>query len=246
MSGFVYYIPQAAPPTPEQIQQLGLGYVFEQAQPVCRGTMRGPGGQGEGQVIGNERSTPINMIKFAENEQSWRQIHGTDTWVGYYRHRVPTPGTLARADQLNGIHVKLGDNNAWLIPIARGWIEEDNEPKYLEMLPSQLQLQDGHWTRGGTKPRYRQLQRIAAEYFDARVDAVPEGDDDEITLTFDLVDDAATSAVTAIQANYLVGATEVDELGLLDETTVVKVLEALIDIRGLLELQKKRHTASAG
>lgn len=250
---FLYYLPESGPQVSrEKVEELGLGYAFDQITPSCGQVTRGPEGQGAGAVFANEQITPAQFIKFLPEQQQWRQIPGCEAWVGYWTARRPGPEHLAKPanQRIAGYAVRLGDGRSWEIPIARGWLEEDGQVVYTDALPTALTFNaQGKWERGGIKPAYRRLQQVAAEYFDARAGAEVEDDGEKIKLRFNMVDDSANAAITALQANYYIGPAEADELGLLDETNVGQVLEALIDMRALLELQKKRlaaFPASAG
>ena len=230
MAGFLYYLPgKDRSLTIEDLRAAGLGYAFVQTftpSPVLSG---GPDG-GSGVIVADDRCVPASKIGMYADKQAWRKVPQCDVWVGYYTAERPTPDDLIRSGPLPGHWVTLGDDRKWLIPIARGVAEQDDEPVGVCSLPSVRDLDDdGHWTTGGVLPKYERLWKIAQKWWALMCTEIT-GDNAETegpaVFDFDGENDAA---VSVLAANYRVGAVEAAVLGLLNSQTVGAVLMALVD-----------------
>jgi len=162
-------------------------------------------------------------------------------WVGFYSECPPMPDDLARERMLEGHRVTLGDENDWLIPIARGCQNDESELVFYQALPTRVGVDDeGNWIADGVLPKYAVLWQIAGAYWDAIVGSLSGDDLQAADLEFDF-EDANDKALTALAANYRIGKVEVAMLGLFDNQMISQVLLALIDWpKILLWLEKKK------
>jgi len=167
-------------------------------------------------------------------------------WVGFYTECPPTPDDLARERMLEGHRVTLGDENDWLIPIARGCKNDQSELVFYQPLPTGVGVDDqGNWIADGVLPKYAVLWQIASLYWTA-FRAGSDGDweelGDELLLQFDLAE-AADKALTVLAANYHIAKIEVALLGLFNDEAISGVFRALVDWPGVQAwLKKKRMT----
>lgn len=172
----------------------------------------------------------------------------------------PEPADLARTEQLQGHAVELADGHRWLVPLARGWAEEDGELRWYTALPQRLTRRDGQWQRGDVLPRFARLWQIAEQWearWQAAIDAAVAEEDrkdqaEQSRVRCELsLHDAADLAAEVLGANYRLTAAEVSLLGLFADHTPATVLDALIDLPTRAEwiraqAQKKTPPAPAG
>lgn len=231
MAGFTYFFPgrQGAGVSPNFLAENQLGYLRTGA---TRKTTRGPGGEGGLLVAGPGDQT----VEFTEN-QIWRPIPQSTAWVGFDPQAAPTPEALAKREQLQGHEAVLGDGQRWLIPVARGWMEQESELRWYVALPQKSSLNtDGEWTRGEVVRRYRELWGHTERWW-----GVLSSVNGSATLVeFDHEEQAC---VCALQTNYYLGPTEVDLLELLDDETRGRILNALVDMPNYLQIVKKKKAS---
>lgn len=236
MSGFLYFIPGATLPiTMDALcKEHGLAHAFTDAPGVTpRPVTRGPLNNGPGVVVAVSGAQVDTRVGYYDDKQRWRKLPGSEVCVGVFRDDLPGPANLARPQQLPGHLVTMGDHRQWLAPIARGWNADMNNPGWFNALPRRSTLNDeGEWVRGDVVESYADLWTIAEAWNDEvrrqfSTADVPETDE-PITIQFEFAD-VHSSALTALSANYRLGAAEADLLGLLSERSASDVLFALID-----------------
>ncbi len=239
MAGFLYFLPgQNRGIKIADLQAAGLGYAFERRMSPREVLGGGPDGN-PGVVVADPESVPD--IGYYADRQTWRKIPGSRNWLGYLTHNRPTPADLQRDQVLDGHWITLADGNEWLVPIARGSVEEtfetpggakDTRLAWCRNLPEATSIDDdeGHWIRDGVLARYRPLWDTATRWWDARSGAkIPDAEEGKPTrVTFDF-DGTNDGALLALQANYRVSKIEAAALGLFDDQCVVEILDALID-----------------
>jgi hypothetical protein len=271
---FLYYLPSAGPSTTlAEIAALGLAHAV--AEPwSLRGVSAGPDGSpGSIACFGRDSAGDIG---YWPDKQTWRPLavveeasclfSGTKRqdaastlrpWIGLLRDCRPCPAELARPEQLAGEWVRLFDGADWLCPIARGWIEEEGELRWLHRLPAPLELDDaGKWTRGATPARFAALWDLALRWDEARDAAIlasveaascrfpDKRQDASSTVVFEF-DDLVDSAVVCLAQNYRIGRTEAAMLGILTPALARAVLDVLTDYGTRLDwLQKKTADTS--
>lgn len=245
MAGFLYYLPGVTShPTLDQLVERGLGYAFE-GDRFAGGKPRGPDG-GEGYLVADPQR--VNLIGYLKDKQRWVQCG--DVWVGVYTDAIPGPEDLAREEQLGGHWVKLADGRPWLVPVARSYVEQDGELRWLHALPRSLKrTPDGHWMPGYVLPKYRTLWEVAVRFDDALAAARGEADQNDPRLVVLRFDDMIDAAIQVIAWNYRVGPAEAELLGLFSfdragmSLEAWRIMKALIDEETYLAWLKKKATA---
>lgn len=257
MAGFIYYVPERTQVDAADAERLGLGYALAKVRArACDG---GPDKR-RGCIAAEPDRVPTAQHGYYPDRQTWRKIPGGDCWVGYETASPPGPEDLLRADHLTKSHpVKLADGRTWQAPIARSFAELDDQLVAYAALPQTSDLdEEGRWTTAAVVARYAPLWELACDYYDHVVAGLaaldqsrrPPGseDDDEpqaVTVQFDFAR-LHEAAVEALSANYLLGPAECAALGLFTRDHARSVLEAAIDLPGLVALQKKSTAAVAG
>lgn len=217
-------------------------------------TADGPAGAG-GVVLGDASLVAPDRCRYQAEAQQWCATDLAGLHCGRWLDApAPGPEHLARPDQLGGHLVELADRQRWLVPIARGWLEEDGELRWYVALPQRLERTGGAWQRGSVLPRYARLWQIAEQWeqrWAAGVAAAMAGAGDDPAgaagelLAVELsVSDAADLACEVLAANYRITATEVSLLGLLADATPAAVLDALIDRPTRIAWAKKKYAAA--
>ena len=252
MPGFLYYIPGGkAGLSLDEARSAGLAYALD--GPISTVGVRGGPDGGDGVLVALAKSVPAEELRYRPEQpdvQTWRKIPGCECWVGLsVLSPLPSPLSLARDRQLAGHEVLLGDDRLWLVPVARGWIEQDGELRWYQNLPQRSVLaDDGRWSEGDVLPRYAPLWDLAMRFEDARRAAVtmaaaetPAGGD-AVRLQFDF-DGLHDAAVRVLQENYRIAPAEAALLGLLTADISREILEALIDLPTRLDWFKKKQSA---
>jgi len=244
MPGFLYYLPgRSAGLSLDEAKAAGLGYALD--GPISTVNVRGGPGGGDGVMLALSSAMPAEQTHYEPKSQRWRRDPKTDAWVGVYTNAMPSPSDLARARQLAGHEVVLADDRPWLVPVARGWTEEDGELRWYHALPQRSSLgDDGRWEAGEVLPRFAPLWELAMQFEEARRAAVVEtaGESARVSLDFRGLHDAA---ILALQFNYRLGPAEADLLGLLTLDISREILEAVIDLPTRIDWFKKKQSAAA-
>jgi hypothetical protein len=234
--GFVYFVPgvHGGGVTRETLAEHGIEYAIE-GQPESTDVTGGPGG-GNGAVVADSR-TPVEGRGYYADRQTWRQIPGSEAWVGWETDSPPEPDDLVRHKVLPGHEVTLGDGNPWQIPIARALV--DNEKGSLEYtctLPQTLDLDtEGKWTLGKVVSPHTLLWDDACRYWNSRIGIDTEESD--IDFKFDAL---VGAAIRAMNTNYRINAVEAAGIGLLTTQSLHAVLEATVDWPTMQAWQKKK------
>ena len=230
------------------VRRLGLGYAFESPELTPRGVRGGPD-DGNGTIVA--ASSDAAQVGYFPDRQTWQRISekllAGGVWVGFDRNNPPRPEELVRKQPLGGHWVELADQRQWLIPAARSWMEQEGQLRWLSTLPTASLLDaEGNWTEGGVVARYQRLWATAERWWDVRAGlaiAEPDSDTEETPeggrrreFSFAELNDAAT---LALATNYRIEKIEAAVLGLLSTTSIVAVLDALIDWPAVIDWQKK-------
>jgi hypothetical protein len=240
---FYYWLPnQSRVIKLPELLEAGLGYAVEDKF-TARGNDSGPDGN-QGVVVchGDNRD---GRLGYWPDKQVWKQIPGQDIWLGHYLEQRPKPKDLARAEQISGYWVRFDDGHQWLAPMARRWTELDDRLFWDYNLPRRYSLNDNaEWVPGDVKPKYERLWTLAMQYDDQLFDAVASAEEEpDGTLRFDFPE-INTLAVMALQVNYRVGASELDMLGVYDESSRQLILDALLDNQTWMKWIKKKQAAA--
>ena len=265
MPGLLYYLPDRRGVTPEQLKELGLGHAFDPSSAIAkRGVSKGPD-DGPGVVVADVARVPAHLVGFHPAKQAWRKIPGSRTdsgegsekqlWVGRYTDSPVLPSDLALNKQLDAYEVTLGDEQPWLIPVARGRLAKEDSLRWYPALPEAADIDEaGEWISRGVVPKYADLWKLAEDYWDLRwPGSAEDADEDEkenkppaagrVRITFDFAG-SADAAVAALAVNYHVAKAEVALLGLLTDECIREILDALIDWPVVEEWMKKKLSAS--
>lgn len=200
-------------------------------------TSGGPAGAG-GSILADQRHTDAARCRYEPDGQEWLPTDCPGLHVGRWHDLpMPTPEQLAREDQLDGHAVELADGNAWTVPVARGYVEQDGDLRWYCALPQRLDWRGGEWHRGEVLPRYAHLwsiserweERWAAGFAMAVAAAAGEDGGEAVAVELSLTD-AADLAVEVLAVNYRITAAEVSLLGLFADATPAAVLDAVIDL----------------
>ncbi|UCG33298.1 MAG: hypothetical protein JSU68_01455 [Phycisphaerales bacterium] len=130
MAGFLYYIPddQKRTLTQERLREVGFPHANLAAVPGG-GANGGPDG-GVGHIVrlkqpphpAGEQPRLMYMQPSedgSEQEQVWRECADGKWWLGWEKHRPPTPFDLQRAGTAVGRPVTLLDGHEWIVPVVR-------------------------------------------------------------------------------------------------------------------------------
>lgn len=231
----MYYIPgQTVPPSPEARASLGLSHVDFTTCRQCRVLQNGPDGGG-GIIIDAGRG-PAPLCKL--DAQTWTQGPGGRWWYGYWAEERPTPATMLRK-RIDGYPVRLRDGNDWLVAPAVIVGGDATTPTLQTALPRLIGFDPatGSPTVGDVVPEARRFAEIADLWWAWRF--TPEKPD----LTVDWL---VSASIDVLSRGYAVGIVECSALGLLDVEAAKEVLDALIDVPGLREFEKKTAAGDSG
>jgi len=242
MAGLLYYLPgKTRAISPKEVVAAGLDYAFERRRDTtgprftATPVRNGPDGK-EGVVLADSPSVP--RIGYFQDEQTWRQIPGTEAWVGMFANDRPKPDDLARREPLPGHPVVLGDGQTWIVPAARNASAVDGQVLFLEAIPRALDLDDdGKWIPGEPLERYRPLWEAVTKYLAVLTEVVADETDEAFRFEID-----DQGPIDALAVNYRLGRAECVLLGLLTwgGPYFRLILEAVIDLPGFEAIKKKQ------
>lgn len=229
MSAFLYWLPNYANTTIKHadLVALGLGYAFDNPGSTQIAPLHGtaPGGTG-GAIAYDPARTERNGYR--PELQTWVKNETTGFWVGMWNDDRPGPEELQRADVLSGDLVKLADQQHWLVPYGRRWSERDDPELWCVsscVLPRPLSF-GGKDEVFMAKPfkRYAHLWAICEA--DRRFGTPHETEADK-----HLVDGvgAVFAAVAILQANYVIGTTEIELLEMFSQESPRQILDVFGD-----------------
>jgi hypothetical protein len=241
VAGFLYHLPSVTRSIPHSsFAEYGIGHAFDKTKrPTVVDVTNGPGGSG-GIVLADERHIEAVKIGYYPDKQTWRQVPRSEAWVGFYADDRPIPKDCARDQMLNGHPVRLGDDNLWIVPVARRFSDENGELCQRVALPVGNDLNaSGEWVMNGILPRYQRLWDIAVAWFDAFHLGLEESSE---VLALSWVLDSASEVLAS---NYRIGRAECAALGLMNGQSSMAILDAVADVPTLKLLSEKK-TASDG
>jgi hypothetical protein len=229
MAGFIYYLPDVQGPAGRSIvAERGLDYAIGKAWSTA-GVQKGPDG-GQGLIVCDTRST--DAPGYYPDRQEWVRRPDGRVWVGRPIDQGIGPEDLSQEEPLPGRWCPLNDGQDWVVPIARGLAIEGDDLRWYCALPEALTLDpQGHWQSAGVIRRYEPLWRLACDWWDHW-----RGKSDRAWS----LDDRASAAIQALQANYRIGPIETSLLRILDSTSIERILAILIDDQVAVEFAKKK------
>lgn len=215
MAGFLYYKPGVRNNnrvTLAEVRQWGLGYAFEadplsEKDPQSREVGQNTPDKKNGFVFADESRLGGMAVGNYPEEQVWRQIHGSEIWVGFYREHPPTPTDLARARLLDGYMLPLGGGLDWQVPLVRRF--DSDVVNLVDNLPAYYDLDENDkWTRGARIELYNYLWDLTEPYADSLWQSATAEEDEEREVEPESEIDQFDVAVKLLQANYHIDRTE--------------------------------------
>lgn len=244
MSGFLYFVPDYKfPPTgPDEVtlKRLGLehllGAVFSH-NAIELG--RGPGGQ-SGTTLALDDVAPggaAPVCGYYPDQQTWRQFKRF--WLGCETDKPPLACDLVRAEPLPGHLVRLGDGQLWRVPAER-------------FLPNRLELDEDGQVQRVPLPQFAALKQQTRLLWEDYLQVISSAE----TTTAGQAPDKKTLrlsdpeqfrlAVHYLGVNYRLAVPECNLLGLLSESCLVRVLEAILDVPALAAMLETEAKKKAG
>jgi len=236
----LYFVPELrAAPTLDQVQGAGLGYAFDR-KPAFRNTEAGPGGHGV--LVARDSGSLLDC-----NEVDWRQVPAATGWVGLRKGATVKPDGLKRDRMLDGHRVELADSQKWLVPVARGFSEEDGDLRWFCAVPTRLTLDaEGKWSHGSVVEVYAPLWALAQKWIDCwtqAVETIEKKADGGLATTLEF-SELVNGSIMALAANYYLGPVEADLLGLLTYEIARDILDALVDLPTWHDWAQKKTQAA--
>lgn len=249
MANLLYFLPGPdKKPDCSRLERAGLGHLEGAiAHRVCQG----PGGA-QGIVFevkpanGNE-----TKVGYYPDEQTWASFISFQSakpadagaWFGFYNNDPPRPNELERAQQNPGHRVLMCDRNEWTIPAAT-------------YLPRRLKLKPEGGVEFFLSETFQHLQtEVDALWRDYQRDigiVKPVDADEEKRFQEEHLNEEGQLrlAYAFLALNYRVAPAEINALGLFDDTSLTRTLEAILDVPTFLAMAqagdaKKNETPGA-
>lgn len=232
---FVYFVASTSRTAPTC-----LAYAFDGKQPAVRDIIgAGPGGN-PGKLFGAGRWLHDGTgLGYFPDRQTWVGPTTDGVWIGFANDAPPTPEELARETQLRGHLVRLADGNNWLVPVARAF----TDGRWTSSLPRKLAYDTATqtWTYDKPEMRFQPLWDIASKWMDYISQGGEKDDEGNVETVVDVsVAEAAQLCSDVLSFNYCVGPLECSQLGLFNDSTVVELLNAVVDMPTLNAWLKKK------
>lgn len=245
MGSFLYYIPGADPGKAANVAaESGLAYAVDGPITPC-GVARGPSGE-SGVVLALTSARGDMRVGYYPDDQLWRKVPGNahGVYVGIDRTRTPTPDSLRRPVQLEGVLVTLADGCKWLVPQARRFAMDDGNACWRCVLPRIVDVDEsGAWVLGDVHRANQALWKVAERYGDARMRAIDAAGESAGSVEIDYSDEELLDAVSlALAVNYRVGRVEIGLLGILTNSLAVQVMDVVTDFTGALEAMREKKS----
>lgn len=241
MPGFLYFLPgKDKKPDRSRLQNAGLIHL---RGTIAHRACQGPNGA-EGVVF--EVKLPEqseNKVGYYPAAQTWAEFQRFDgvpseagVYYGYYNEEPPKPQDLEVAEMKLGHEVKMSDGNAWIIPVAT-------------FIPRKITLQTDGTVAFTLTPEYIELQRqVDLLWRDYQRDirlVEPENKEERLKYEEEHLQEAAQLrlAMNFMAYNYRVTPNECNALGLFDDASLQKTLEAILDVPTFMKIAKERMAA---
>lgn len=210
MAGFLYFFEDAVSANGKQIEDFGLTDILVGGS-FCYGQIdRGPNG-GKGVLVALKKADV--KLRFDADVQEWQRVPA-GYWLGLDRSCPPGPDDLAKAKQAFGDFAKLGDGNAWMIPVARVFGGGTN-----------LMCNYGFDADGKVVPKLERLNERVALAADRIYNWYSFNDETQAMTR----SESLQAAADALSINYHVGLYEAVFLNLLNEENIDTVFYCLLD-----------------
>jgi len=235
MSGFIYAIEDVKMVSSRQLEDAGLGGIFDKVEIAQRYSAAGPGGKEC--VLFAAADIDVKLLYFKPNEQTWKKSINGKFHVGFYKDSPPTEKTLRRKKQLAGHEIELADpcqqqagagGEKWLVPVAR--IITGGSA-----LPQSLILgKDGEVVTEALPKYARFSSKVEKLWEDFQCENNWKEGQPKLT-----VKERMELAIEALAWNYKVGADEVNLLKLITTENLSEIIAAVIDVPTLIEVSKQ-------
>lgn len=239
MSGFLYFLPNERTYQPTHLVEYGLQHIVDAGVGILQQqVIRGPGCQ-PGVLIGAEDQWTQGDVKWSDQlkHRPFPKPHAAkQAMCCWLDGKLPAANVLARTKQLPGQYLTLADGNKWLVPHARRWLDDG---MYASVIPKVIGVDEetGEYIAKDVAIQYRELNRLAEEYFSAYLAAaVQAGVNGQASI---VIDDPIAFMFAALSANYRVSATELDVLGAVDEMAFGDFAAVIMDRKSIEPIQKK-------
>jgi len=228
VSYFLYFVEDPVKvQTAADAEKAGFGYLMDDNVVFHpRAANKGPGGKPGTTIAFVPKGMKGPTVGYFKDAQEWHNIGGR--WYGIDKANPPSITGLTRTKQMPGHDIKLADGNLWRVPVGRAM-------SGVTPLPCALTWDGAEWTPGDVLPKYKELYAAAGQIRDLLFRAAGESESG-IEITYQ---DELNTAALALGINYRVGPAEISLLGILTTENEAEVLQALVDVPGLLELKKK-------
>ena len=231
MASFLYFVPRAQGIVPNRalLEPLGLwgalgGRSVEAVPSDGPENLRG--------LLLLDPGEAVERRRFDASGQVWTpEVAAAPRYhVGAWRDALPGPDDLGRASPPIGWSVTMGDGRSWLVPAARIFPEGTQLPATLILGPDGLSRE--------IRPEYAALSALAERLWGIFETGGP--------VPFR---DLADGAIQALAVNYRLGAAEVNLLRLFEESVLINVAKAMVDmptVTAVAEEVAARKKAGAG
>jgi hypothetical protein len=246
MTSFLYYVPghQKDMISPEEIAKAGLGYVFDNPHTATCNSLRSSGPDGKaGAIITDHSRIEPGRNQYKPDAQTWAINHDHGFWVGIWNEAMPGPDDLQRKKLVPGQTIELGDRGqVWLVPMAQRFSEPTDPDRWFDVqctLPSRLEFGPGRTVLLGRPfEKYSVIWAICQADRRLRSGSGTEADE-RLVVGINRI----FAAIAVLQANYAIGATEVELLGLFDQDAHENILNIFGDWLTWLMLVDKHVSA---
>lgn len=160
----------------------------------------------------------VARTEYAPDHQTWHQSDRGDYWIGVDNDHPPTPEGMVRRRPVNGYEEKLGDGRVWLCPMIRTEIVQPGVPMTYGLSGGRAFGRVDKRCRKVWEASARWCVRFLEEYQQYRI--------------VDLMDaaEAFEACVDCLNLNYRMGPEEATLLGLLNDESMEKIIDAAIDM----------------
>lgn len=250
MAGFLYYIEgytKSRTPTREELNGWGLSHLAG-LNLAIRETTAGPEGKGAGIILAVDQAEIVvggemPRTGFYPDKQTWapagagacqsgdQKEDSSLVRVGWETERLPGPKDLELTERRFGHDVKMADGNVWHVPAAR-------------YLPQKIQMINGE-VRYVPKAEFARFEAAVSQcWLDYMRDCGIETagmEAEKSQWEKEHLSEArqVEMAVGFLGLNYRIGREEeINALEILDQLSLIRMLEAIMDIPGWIQLAK--------
>lgn len=215
--------------------------------PLKHEVLKGPSGS-RGWILANRAlENEPHRITFRPESQNWARMGQLEIWIGWDTNRQPTERELVRKKVTPGHSILLGNDERWQVPVARRY-----EPGWPCALPRKMRLDEfGEWSISDPIEKFAEYYAAATDWLGFIVSSekdpadvaadVNEDENSEETKEHITYATLADWCVMALAINYRIGKYEAASLGLLNESTMVEIMNAAIDLPTARDIKKKEE-----